>query len=244
VRIKAPQRPDQPPASLGVLLLATGRMLEARYSQENRPATSTRDAPNGRFMRAGADPTLKILNSGGYRLGHDRQAVLLRGHEVSRWWRADRGCAGPPVAGAVGGADRALRKEDTMSTAVIGATCCRPNSASPSPSGSRPSGSSSTASPAPGYQPGPLSCSSRASGRSWPARTTTRPAPSSRSPAAPRGRWPSSYTSTARNSPDARASPSAALLAVAQLMVKWLRFTGKRVPQHAKLLPLKLSHRR
>jgi hypothetical protein len=40
-------------------------MLEARCSQEHRPATSTRGAPNGRFMRAGADPTLKILNSGG-----------------------------------------------------------------------------------------------------------------------------------------------------------------------------------
>ena len=68
---------------------------------------------------------------------------------------------------------------------------------------SRPSGSSSSASPAPGYRPGRLSCSSHASGRSWPARTTTRPAPSSRSPAAPRARWPSSSTSTARNSPDA-----------------------------------------
>src|SRR6266704_5143272 len=49
--------------------------------------------------------------------------VLFRGHEVSRWWRADRGCAGPPGADAVGaGADRALPKGDTMTTAVIGAT--------------------------------------------------------------------------------------------------------------------------
>src|SRR6266704_3609397 len=33
---------------------------------------------------------------------------LCRGHEVSRWWRADRGGAGPPGAGAVsgGGCDR------------------------------------------------------------------------------------------------------------------------------------------
>jgi uncharacterized protein YbjT (DUF2867 family) len=76
------------------------------------------------------------------------------------------------------------------------------------------------ASPAPGCRRGPLSCSSRASGRSWLARTTTRPAPSARSPAAPRARWPSSSTSTARNSPDARASPSAALLAVAHYLVE------------------------
>ena len=60
----------------------------------------------------------------------------------------------------------------------------------------------------PGYRRGLLSCSSRVSGRSWPARTTTPPAPSSRSPAAPRARRPSSSTTTARNSPDARASPS------------------------------------
>jgi hypothetical protein len=51
---------------------------------------------------------------------------------------------------------------------------------------------------------GRLSCSSRASGRSSPARTTTSPAPSSRSPATRRARWPSSFTSTARNSSDAR----------------------------------------
>ena len=55
----------------------------------------------------------------------------------------------------------------------------------PSPSGSRPNGSTSSASPAPGYRRGPLNCSSRANGRSWPARTTTPPAPSARSPAAP-----------------------------------------------------------
>ena len=91
--------------------------------------------------------------------------------------------------------------------------------------GPRPSGSSWRASPVPGYQRGQLSCSSRASGRSSPARTTTRPAPSARSPAAPRARWPSSSTSIARNSPDARVSPSAALLAVAQLMV-----TGHSAP--------------
>ena len=48
-----------------------------------------------------------------------------------------------------------------------------------------------------------------ASGRSWPAKTTTRPTPSSRSPAAPPDRWPSSSTSTAENSPDARGSASA-----------------------------------
>ena len=57
----------------------------------------------------------------------------------------------------------------------------------------------------PGYRRGRLSCSSRASGRSSPARTTTRPTPSSRSPAATRARWPSSFTSTTRNSSNARA---------------------------------------
>jgi len=64
-----------------------------------------------------------------------------------------------------------------------------------------PAALAARSSPAPGYQRGQLSCPSRASGRSWPARTTTRPAPSSRSPAGPRARWPSSSTSTARNSP-------------------------------------------
>ena len=78
----------------------------------------------------------------------------------------------------------------------------------------------STASPAPGYRSGRLSCSSRASGRSWPARTTTRPAPSPRSLAAPRARWPSFSTSTARNSPDARASPQPPCSRSPQLMVK------------------------
>lgn len=67
-----------------------------------------------------------------------------------------------------------------------------------------PSGSSLSASSPPGYRRGRLSCSSRASGRSSPARTTTRPTPFSRSPATLRGRWPSSFTTTARNSPDAR----------------------------------------
>ena len=62
-------------------------------------------------------------------------------------------------------------------------SCFRQNSASPSPSRSQPSASSSGTSPAWGYRPGRLSFSSRASGRSSPARTTTRPAPSSRSPA-------------------------------------------------------------
>jgi hypothetical protein len=64
-------------------------------------------------------------------------------------------------------------------------SCFRRNSASPSPSGSRLSGSFSSALLTPGYRRARLSCSSRASGRSSPARTTTRPAPSSRSPAAP-----------------------------------------------------------
>jgi len=49
-----------------------------------------------------------------------------------------------------------------------------------------------------GVRRGRLSCSSRASGRSSPARTTTPPAPSSRSPAAPHAPSPSSFTTTAR----------------------------------------------
>src|SRR5262249_32036623 len=48
----------------------------------------------------------------------------------------------------------------------------------------------------------------RASGRSSPARTTTPPAPSSRSPATPHAPSPSSYTITGRNSSDARTSSS------------------------------------
>ena len=86
-------------------------------------------------------------------------------------------------------------------------SCFRRSSASTSPSGSRPSGSSSRASSTPGYRRGRLSCSSRASGRSSPARTSTRLTLSSRSPAGPRARWPSSFTSTARNSSNASASP-------------------------------------
>ena len=39
----------------------------------------------------------------------------------------------------------------------------------------------------------------------------------------PRARSPSSSTSTARTSPDPRASPTTAPAAVAQLMVTWLR---------------------
>ena len=54
-------------------------------------------------------------------------------------------------------------------------SCFRRNSASPSTSGSRPSANSSSASSAPGYRRGRLSCSSRASGRSSPARTTAPP---------------------------------------------------------------------
>jgi hypothetical protein len=54
--------------------------------------------------------------------------------------------------------------------------------------GSRPSGSSSSASSAPGYRRGRLSCSSRASGRSSPARTTTRPTPSQQITGHPRAR--------------------------------------------------------
>jgi hypothetical protein len=46
---------------------------------------------------------LEIFNAGGYRAGSGLRAVLCRGHEVSRWWRADRGRAGPPRAGAVNG---------------------------------------------------------------------------------------------------------------------------------------------
>ena len=49
-----------------------------------------------------------------------------------------------------------------------------------------------------GVRRGRLSCSSRASGRSWPVRTTTPPTPSSRSPAAPHAPSPSSFTTTAR----------------------------------------------
>jgi uncharacterized protein YbjT (DUF2867 family) len=75
---------------------------------------------------------------------------------------------------------------------------------------------------APGYRQGRLSCSSRASGRSWPGRTTTRPAPSARSPAAPRARSPSSSTTTAPNSPGARASsppdPAGGFLAMSMIV--------------------------
>jgi uncharacterized protein YbjT (DUF2867 family) len=101
---------------------------------------------------------------------------------------------------ALWGAHHDLTGPDSMSWR---SSCFRRNSASPSRSGSRPSGSSSSASSAPGYRRGRLSCSSRVSGRSSPARTTTRPTPSSRSPAASRVRWPSSFTSTTRNSSDA-----------------------------------------
>src|SRR6266568_8022245 len=34
---------------------------------------------------------LKIFNAGGYRAGESRRAVLCQGHEVCRWWWADRG---------------------------------------------------------------------------------------------------------------------------------------------------------
>jgi hypothetical protein len=87
-------------------------------------------------------------------------------------------------------------------------SCSRRNSASPSPSTSRLSDSSASASSAPGYRRGRQRYSSRASGRSSQARPTTRPTPSSRSPAAPGARWPSSFTSTARNSSDTHASRS------------------------------------
>jgi uncharacterized protein YbjT (DUF2867 family) len=79
--------------------------------------------------------------------------------------------------------------------------------ASPSPSRSRPSGSSSSVSPAPGYRRGRLSCSSRASGRFSPARTTTRPTRSTRSPVARHAQSPSSFTATAQNSSDALRHP-------------------------------------
>jgi serine/threonine-protein kinase PknK len=46
-----------------------------------------------RVARGGSvvDPALKIFNAGGYGAGHGGCAVLCRGDEVSRWWRADRG---------------------------------------------------------------------------------------------------------------------------------------------------------
>lgn len=49
----------------------------------------------------------------------------------------------------------------------------------------------------------------------------TGPAPSSRSPAAPRARWPSSFTSTARHSCDAGASCSARSAAVSRTLPWW-----------------------
>jgi hypothetical protein len=36
-------------------------------------------------------PLLKIFNAGGYGAGDGCRRVLCRGHEISRWWWADRG---------------------------------------------------------------------------------------------------------------------------------------------------------
>src|SRR6266702_8722270 len=54
--------------------------------------------------------------------GEGRRAVLCRGHEISRWWRADRGGAGPPGAGAVsgGGSDRGRSQRPGGCEAVPG----------------------------------------------------------------------------------------------------------------------------
>jgi uncharacterized SAM-binding protein YcdF (DUF218 family) len=85
------------------------QVIAAAYSSRQglkrlrNEAQGLRDLKDGRYVLTEFEPPgeLKIFDTGGYRAGDGRRAVLCRGDEVSRWRWADGGRAGPPRAGAV-----------------------------------------------------------------------------------------------------------------------------------------------